>query len=187
MNATAVKSSAPPSASRFYQRWLAAAPDRAAKADEIAQISLAQIDLDAYLAREAAAVPEGAPPLPLQRAMRRLRNLLVCGLIRRDLEGQANLAEVVETMTRFADFAIQRHLRELTVEMTAAHGTPTGRESGLPQELIVLAMGKQGGRELNVSSDIDLIFVYPEDGDTVVVAPGQRSLSNHEYFIRLGK
>ena len=144
MNASAANSAATPpvtpSASRFYQRWLAAAPDRAAKADEIARVSLAKIDLDAYLDREAAAVPEGAPPLPLQRAMRRLRNLLVCGLIRRDLEGQANLAEVVETMTRFADFAIERHLRELSVEMTAAHGTPTGRESGLPQELIVLAL-----------------------------------------------
>ncbi|SEN55762.1 glutamate-ammonia-ligase adenylyltransferase [Duganella sp. CF517] len=192
MNPTAVNSasaapSVAPTASRFYQRWLAAAPDRAAKVDEIAQITLADIDLDAYLAKEAACVAEGAAPLPLQRAMRRLRNLLVCGLIRRDLEGRANLAEVVETMTRFADFAIQRHLRELSVEMTAAHGTPTGRESGLPQELIVLAMGKQGGRELNVSSDIDLIFVYPEDGDTAVAAPGQRTLSNHEYFIRLGK
>ena len=191
MNATAVNSAVSPpvtaSASRFYQRWLAAAPDRAAKADEIAQLSLAEIDLDAYLAREAAAVPDGAPPLPLQRAMRRLRNLLVCGLIRRDLEGRADLAEVVETMTRLADFAIERHLRELAAEMTALHGTPTGRESGLPQQLIVLAMGKQGGRELNVSSDIDLIFVYPEDGDTAIVAPGQRSLSNHEYFVRLGK
>jgi glutamate-ammonia-ligase adenylyltransferase len=63
---------------------------------------------------------------------------------------------------------------------------PTGRDSGLPQELMVLAMGKQGGGELNVSSDIDLIFVYPEDGDTAA-GPGQRGLSNHEFFIRLGK
>jgi glutamate-ammonia-ligase adenylyltransferase len=52
--------------------------------------------------------------------------------------------------------------------------------------MMVLAMGKQGGGELNVSSDIDLIFVYPEDGDTQA-QPGQRSLSNHEFFIRLGK
>nr|WP_315399211.1 bifunctional [glutamate--ammonia ligase]-adenylyl-L-tyrosine phosphorylase/[glutamate--ammonia-ligase] adenylyltransferase [uncultured Duganella sp.] len=173
-------------ASRFYQRWLAAAPGRAAKVDALAQLSLADIDLDACLAAEAAAVPPGAPPLPLQRAMRRLRNLLVCGLIRRDLEGRANLAEVVETMTRLADFAIERHLRELHAELSAAHGAPTGAESGLPQELIVLAMGKQGGRELNVSSDIDLIFVYPEDGETAA-GPGQRGLSNHEFFIRLGK
>ena len=179
-------SSVSPSASRFYQRWLAAASDRAAKVDKLAQLSLAQLDLADYLTRESQAVPEGAPPLPLPRAMRRLRNLLVCGLIRRDLEGQADLAEVVEAMTRFADFAIQRHLAELHAEMVTAHGTPIGRDSGQPQELMVLAMGKQGGGELNVSSDIDLIFVYPEDGDTVT-GPGQRGLSNHEFFIRLGK
>jgi glutamate-ammonia-ligase adenylyltransferase len=63
---------------------------------------------------------------------------------------------------------------------------PTGAESGLPQQMMVLAMGKQGGGELNVSSDIDLIFVYPEDGETAVGA-GQRQLSNHEFFTRLGK
>nr|GEU28062.1 hypothetical protein [Tanacetum cinerariifolium] len=166
-------------------RWLAAAPDRAAKSDAIARQDLAALDLDAMLAQEAVASP-GAPALPLGRAMRRLRNLLVCGLIRRDLAGQADLAEVVEAMTRFADFAIARHVAELDAELRLAHGVPTGRESGAPQELMVLAMGKQGGRELNVSSDIDLIFVYPEDGDTAA-GPGQRGLSNHEYFIRLGK
>ncbi len=176
-----------PTVSRFYQRWLAAAPDRGGKIDELAQLSLAQIDLADYLTKESLSVPDGAPPLPLPRAMRRLRNLLVCGLIRRDLAGKANLAEVVEAMTRFADFAIQQHLRALTAEMVAAHGTPIGRDSGLPQELMVLAMGKQGGGELNVSSDIDLIFVYPEDGDTAATGEGQRSLSNHEFFIRLGK
>ncbi|MET0267185.1 MAG: bifunctional [glutamate--ammonia ligase]-adenylyl-L-tyrosine phosphorylase/[glutamate--ammonia-ligase] adenylyltransferase, partial [Duganella sp.] len=175
-----------PSVSRFYQRWLAAAPDRAAKSDALAQHRLDQIDLADQLAAEAAAVPEGAPPLPLGRAMRRLRNLLVCGLIRRDLQGQADLAEVVTAMTRFADFAIARHVAEIDAELRAAHGVPTGDESGVAQELMVLAMGKQGGGELNVSSDIDLIFVYPEDGETRAGA-GQRSLSNHEYFIRLGK
>jgi glutamate-ammonia-ligase adenylyltransferase len=61
---------------------------------------------------------------------------------------------------------------------------PIGEESGNEQEMIVLGMGKLGGGELNVSSDIDLIFVYPEDGDT---RADQRSLSNHEFFIRLGK
>jgi glutamate-ammonia-ligase adenylyltransferase len=175
-----------PSVSRFYQRWLSAAPDRAAKIDELAQLSLAQINLDEYLQKEAGA--NSATSLPLVRSMRRLRNLLVCTLIRRDLEGKANLAEVVETMTRFADFAIQRHMAEVHAEMVAAHGEPIGRDSGQPQHMIVLAMGKQGGGELNVSSDIDLIFVYPEDGDTAAdTSAGQRGLSNHEFFIRLGK
>ncbi|MFH1603109.1 MAG: bifunctional [glutamate--ammonia ligase]-adenylyl-L-tyrosine phosphorylase/[glutamate--ammonia-ligase] adenylyltransferase, partial [Pseudomonadota bacterium] len=52
---------------------------------------------------------------------------------------------------------------------------------------IVVGMGKLGGRELNVSSDIDLIFVYPEEGKTVSADGGARTLSNHEYFTRLGR
>ena len=174
------------SASRFYQRWLGADPERPAKVAELALSSLARLDFAAALARESAG-PGLVAPLPLVRAMRRLRNLLVCGLIRRDLNGCADLAEVVESMTGFADFAIQTHLRELMQDMVALHGMPIGHESGLEQQLIVLAMGKQGGMELNVSSDIDLIFVYAEDGDTVVTDAAQRPLSNHEFFIRLGK
>ncbi|WEF30764.1 bifunctional [glutamate--ammonia ligase]-adenylyl-L-tyrosine phosphorylase/[glutamate--ammonia-ligase] adenylyltransferase [Pseudoduganella chitinolytica] len=171
--------------SRFYQRWLAAEPGRQDRIDGLVQSSLATVDLDALLARERA--NGDAAPLPLARGMRRLRNLLIAGLIRRDLEGRADLDEVVTAVTRLADFAIRGHLAELDAEMRAAHGVPTGHESHQEQQLIVLAMGKQGGFELNVSSDIDLIFVYPEDGDTVPTAPGQRVLSNHEYFIRLGK
>ncbi|HJV74910.1 MAG TPA: bifunctional [glutamate--ammonia ligase]-adenylyl-L-tyrosine phosphorylase/[glutamate--ammonia-ligase] adenylyltransferase, partial [Noviherbaspirillum sp.] len=65
--------------------------------------------------------------------------------------------------------------------------TPFGDESGQEQHMIVLGMGKLGGYELNVSSDIDLIFIYPEDGETRTTSPEQRPLSNHEFFIRLGK
>ncbi|AXA92124.1 bifunctional [glutamate--ammonia ligase]-adenylyl-L-tyrosine phosphorylase/[glutamate--ammonia-ligase] adenylyltransferase [Massilia sp. YMA4] len=175
--------------SRFYQRWLAGEPGRQERIDALVQSSLAQADLEALLERERSTGKVGGDGarLPLARGMRRLRNLLIAGLIRRDLEGRADLDEVVTAVTRLADFAIVRHLAELDAEMRAAHGVPTGHESGHEQQLIVLAMGKQGGFELNVSSDIDLIFVYPEDGDTVPTAAGQRVLSNHEYFIRLGK
>ncbi|MDE2138856.1 MAG: bifunctional [glutamate--ammonia ligase]-adenylyl-L-tyrosine phosphorylase/[glutamate--ammonia-ligase] adenylyltransferase, partial [Gammaproteobacteria bacterium] len=55
--------------------------------------------------------------------------------------------------------------------------------SGLPQSLVVLGLGKLGGGELNFSSDIDLIFAFPEDGET----RGGQTLSNHEFFIRLGQ
>ena len=167
-------------ASRFYQRWLAADPGRAAAIDALVGAPLCQLDLAAALARES------ATGLPLPRALRRLRNLLVCGLIRRDLDGQADLAEVVASMTAFADFAIRTQQQTSMAELVASHGMPTGYESGLAQEMMVLAMGKQGGGELNVSSDIDLIFVYPEDGETAA-ADGQRQLSNHEFFTRLGK
>lgn len=166
--------------SRFLQRWLGADPARPALLDEACRLSLSSVDFGALLARELDA------GLPLPRAMRRLRNLLVCGLIRRDLDGLADLDEVVTAMTRFADFAIRTHTEALGAELVAAHGTPLGEESGRPQQLMVLSMGKGGGGELNVSSDIDLIFVYPEDGETAA-GPGQRQLSNHEFFVRLGR
>ncbi len=169
--------------SRFYQRWLAADPARLDRMEQLAGQRLDTLDLAEALA------PDLAAGLPLARAMRRLRNLLVAGLIRRDLDGQADLNEVVTAMTRFADFAIDTHLQALMAEQVALHGMPVGDESGEEQHMIVLAMGKQGGFELNVSSDIDLIFVYPEDGDTIATpgGSGQRLLSNHEFFIRLGK
>lgn len=170
----------PACASRFVQRWLDAAPERAAQLAALSSLSLGGADFRALLEREL------AQGLPLERAMRRVRNLLVSTIVARDLGGQADLDEVVTAMTAFADFAIQTHVAALTDELVANHGMPMGEESGRPQHLMVLAMGKQGGGELNVSSDIDLIFVYPEDGETAA-GPGQRQLSNHEFFVRLGR
>lgn len=125
--------------------------------------------------------------MPLPRAMRRVRNLVVATLIERDLNARADLNEVLTTISNFADFAVQTHTAAIHAELVQAHGTPIGAESGTPQEMIVLGMGKHGGGELNVSSDIDLIFVYPEDGETQTNSPEQRQLSNHEFFVRLGK
>ena len=184
----------PALSSRFYQRWLAADAARAGRVEELSRLPLDRLDLAAELAREARAGKDAsagkdagaAALLPLPRAMRRLRNLLVAAIIERDLNGQADLAEVVAAMTALADFAIRTQLAALMDEMVALHGMPFGAESGRPQQMMVLAMGKQGGGELNVSSDIDLIFVYPENGDTVA-GPQQRTLSNHEFFGRLGK
>ena len=170
----------PATTSRFYQRWIAGAPGREERVAQLAQLSLACPDFGALLEHELEA------GIPLPRAMRRLRNLVLATLIRRELEGRSNLDEVVSAMTGLADFAIRTHLADLMMEMVAAHGVPMGAESGRPQEMMVLAMGKQGGGELNVSSDIDLIFVYPEDGETAA-GPQQRELSNHEFFVRLGR
>jgi glutamate-ammonia-ligase adenylyltransferase len=168
-------------ASRFYSRWLNADPARAQLVSELAGLSITP-DIFARLLQK-----ETAAGMPLPRAMRRLRNLLICALIERDLGGKADLNEVLTAISGFADFAVQEHLTALHAEMCAAHGEPIGRDSDQPQEMIVLGMGKLGGHELNVSSDIDLIFVYPEDGETRVTAPEQRQLSNHEFFVRLGK
>jgi glutamate-ammonia-ligase adenylyltransferase len=168
-------------ASRFYNRWVNAEPARAAMVMELAELSLSPSIFAQILQKETAS------GIPLARAMHRLRNLVVTTLIERDLSGRADLSEVVATMTAFADFAVQTHVAALTAELSVIHGTPIGEESGSVQQLVVLGMGKLGGGELNVSSDIDLIFCYPEDGETATIAPDQRSLSNHEFFTRLGK
>ncbi len=173
----------PEQASRFYRNWLNGDREkRQQQLDAIIQKPLTETDFAALLRQETDA------GYPLQRAMRRLRNLIICAIINRDISGKADLSEVVETMTLFAEFTIQTLLGVLYQEMMDAHGMPVGAQSGRQQELIVLGMGKLGGRELNVSSDIDLIFVYPENGETVPTHEGrQRLLSNQEFFIRLGR
>ena len=89
----------------------------------------------------------------------------------------------MRSMTALAELAVRRAQACAMRAMVDQFGQPVGNESGLDQELLVIGMGKLGGGELNVSSDIDLIFVYPEDGET----NGQRKLSNHEFFNRLGR
>jgi glutamate-ammonia-ligase adenylyltransferase len=168
-------------ASRFYARWLNADPARAGMVAELAELSITPAIFARLLQNETAA------GLPLPRAMRRVRNLVVATLIERDLSGKADLAEVLQTISEFADFAVQTHVAALTAEMAALHGVPIGEESGQPQDLVVIGMGKLGGKELNVSSDIDLIFAYAEDGETQATGPDQRVLSNHEFFVKLGK
>jgi glutamate-ammonia-ligase adenylyltransferase len=168
-------------ASRFYRHWANADLARNEQVESLAELSLSSSDFVDVLQRETTA------GYPLPRAMRRVRNLLIATLIERDLSGKADLAEVVDTMTAFAEFAVRTLLCHLHEEAAAIHGEPIGARSGLPQQLIVIGMGKLGGGELNVSSDIDLIFAYPEEGETQAAEASQRILSNHEFFTRLGK
>ena len=167
--------------SRFVQRWLNADLARAQQVEGLSGLSLSSADFTRLLQNETAA------GMALPRAMRRVRNLVLAVLIQRDLTGAADLHEVVTTISAFADFVLRTHQEAVHAELVATHGEPIGEESGMPQELMVLGMGKLGGDELNVSSDIDLIFVYQEDGETRVTEAGQRQLSNHEFFTRLGK
>src|SRR5258706_3760276 len=84
----------------------------------------------------------------LKRRLRRLRQRVLLREMARDLENAADLAEVCGTMSTLAETSIGAALDWLG-----------------ERELIVVAMGKLGGRELNVSSDIDLVFVHPRDGE----------------------
>ncbi len=118
----------------------------------------------------------------LAGALRRLRSRVMLKLLTRDLGGLAALDEVMSTMTALAELTVRRAQGCFMQSLTQQFGQPRSPD-GTPQELLVIGMGKLGGGELNVSSDIDLIFVYPEDGDT----DGPHVLSNHEFFTRLGR
>jgi glutamate-ammonia-ligase adenylyltransferase len=128
----------------------------------------------------------------LKRTLRRLRSRVMLRVIVRDLNQLAgnplqNLDEVMHSMSLLAEVTVQFALQHLTAWLEGVHGEPTS-ESGQKQAFIVVGMGKLGGGELNVSSDIDLIFAYEESGETMLKA-GQtgKALSNHDFFIRLAK
>ncbi|MGL1832608.1 bifunctional [glutamate--ammonia ligase]-adenylyl-L-tyrosine phosphorylase/[glutamate--ammonia-ligase] adenylyltransferase [Rhodocyclaceae bacterium SMB388] len=118
----------------------------------------------------------------LAPALRDLRTWVLCHLACRDLNDVADLAEVTESMTCLAEVAVRSAHDILRESLVLRYGEPLS-PAGWVQELLIIGMGKLGGRELNVSSDIDLIFVYPEDGDT----GGKKIISNFEFFERLGK
>ena len=119
----------------------------------------------------------------LSRALRVLRKQVMLKTLMRDLGGLSDLNEVMQCMTSLAEITVQRALSFATRALTEQYGQPIGVESGLPQELLVIGMGKLGGKELNVSSDIDLVFVYAEDGNS----NGSRPLENHDFFNRVGR
>ena len=127
----------------------------------------------------------GDPVQRLTVALRRLRRRVVVTLIARDATGRADLTEVVTAMTALAELALQTALAAYARELAADHGIPTSSD-GVPQDLLVVGMGKLGGGELNVSSDIDLIFVYDEDGETVG-SNARRRITNHEFFAQFGR
>ncbi len=99
----------------------------------------------------------------------------------------AQLATVEDTfaeLSGLADCCIRAAVAFAVAALRPKYGLPMGQESGDEQSLVVLAMGKLGGNELNLSSDIDLIFAYPEAGET---EGGRQRLANQAYFIRLGQ
>ncbi|MGQ0430077.1 MAG: bifunctional [glutamate--ammonia ligase]-adenylyl-L-tyrosine phosphorylase/[glutamate--ammonia-ligase] adenylyltransferase, partial [Gammaproteobacteria bacterium] len=134
------------------------------------------------IAEEARALGAGGDEADFMDALRRLRRRELVRIAWRDLTGAAALPEVLAELSDLADASIRAALEFAAASLGPGYGTPRG-PSGEAQELIVVAMGKLGGRELNFSSDIDLVFLYPEGGET----DGRRPITNEEYFTRLGQ
>lgn len=115
----------------------------------------------------------------MQPPLRAFRHRYLCRIIWRDLAGLASLAETLHELSLLADTILavcQEHLFALFCER---YGTPL-TPAGTPQPLVVFAMGKLGAQELNLSSDIDLIFAYEKDGELPM-------LSYQQFYTRLGQ
>jgi glutamate-ammonia-ligase adenylyltransferase len=136
------------------------------------------------LGQMASAVVQAATDDELGRNLRRQRTRQQVRIIWRDLTRQADLVETCRDLSDMADGSIDLAYKWLYERHCQQFGTPTGRRSGEPQQMVILGMGKLGAVELNLSSDIDLIFAYPEGGETQGV---KRPLDNQEFFIRLGQ
>ena len=115
--------------------------------------------------------------------LRCYRNRLMVRLAWRDFFGYVSLEDSLLDLSALSEALIIAGRDWLYRELCQQYGTPCDSE-GNPQPLMVIGMGKLGGRELNFSSDIDLIFAFPEHGET---QGGRRALENQQFFIKMGQ
>ena len=118
------------------------------------------------------------------QALRVLRQLVLERLLTLDCDQDAPLSLITGSMTALAEFALDVACTQAFQALDAQHGAPITAQ-GQRARLWIVGMGKLGARELNVSSDIDLIYVYEQDGETTGDAQGRGRLSNQEYFARV--
>ncbi|PUE18285.1 bifunctional [glutamate--ammonia ligase]-adenylyl-L-tyrosine phosphorylase/[glutamate--ammonia-ligase] adenylyltransferase [Limnohabitans sp. WS1] len=127
-----------------------------------------------------------AKGLDTSAALRVLRQLCLERLAQLDCSQQTGLAGVTHSMTWLAEVTLDIAWQHVMTDLDALHGVPT-KANGQRAEMWIIGMGKLGARELNVSSDIDLIYVYDEDGETTGNSEGRHKVSCQEYFSRAVK
>jgi len=136
-----------------------------------------------YPRRTAAAIEATTDDAGLMLALRTLKRREMVRIAWRDIGSLADFEETLGETSAFADAVLQASVARLHHWLSSDTGEPRAGDDS-PQHLVVLALGKLGAGELNFSSDIDLIFCFPEAGSTV---GGRKVLSNDEYFRRLGQ
>jgi len=124
-------------------------------------------------------------PLPeddVRRLLRQARHRSLLGILWREYAATVPVTWTLQRLSDLADALITAATAWAEASMAERFGYVVD-EQGRPVELLTLAMGKLGGRELNFSSDIDVVFLYTDDGES----NGPRGLSAQEYFTRLAR
>ena len=186
--ARAALAAAPPVVSDSIARVFAASDFVAHACTRDAQL-LPQLIESGDLERSLSGVDYGsrAPELDVaavlgEARMRRWRRRELTRIAWRDLAGWASLTETLAELSAFADQAIVAAVGTAESALRTPYGEPRGT-GGAVQPLVVIGMGKLGGGELNFSSDVDLVLLFPEHGET----DGPVRISNEEFFTRLGQ
>jgi glutamate-ammonia-ligase adenylyltransferase len=138
------------------------------------------VDLDQHLPPDSQSLQAEIMRSGLDAGLRRYRNRQMLRIIWRDLCGLATLAETFSDLTMLAEICLQAAVDGHSRHLQEKYGKPRS-EDGSEQQLIVIGMGKLGGEELNLSSDIDVMFCYPQSGE----CDGRRNLANDQFFTRL--
>lgn len=136
-----------------------------------------------WIAQDLAQSALGSTEAEWMESLRRFRRRHMVRIAWRDIAGWADLDETLRDLSALADACIEFACARMHEALQLRYGTPRGETSRAPQTLVILGMGKLGGRELNYSSDIDLVLLYPEEGAT----DGERGIDNAEFFMRLGQ
>jgi glutamate-ammonia-ligase adenylyltransferase len=127
-------------------------------------------------------LPANAEPSSRAIHLATFRRYEILRIVLRDALGMASLAQITEELSNLADAILQESLCDITTELTHKYGAPSdaaGSEGG--SGFSVLALGKLGGRELNYSSDIDLMFLYRDNGETA----GPSVITNREFYKKI--
>ncbi len=117
-----------------------------------------------------------------EATLRRFRRVECARIAWRDLAGLADLETTLQELSDLADACINAAYAVVESELIERYGTPRDKD-GRAQRLVVLALGKLGAHELNFSSDVDLMFAFPENG----TSDGDKGIENEEWFTRFGR
>jgi glutamate-ammonia-ligase adenylyltransferase len=171
--------------SSYAQRWLNSRPEWV---DWLQHQGICQLDVEGIKGllkpcRDALAAPDQDEP-QFMADLRSARQRLMLWIAFRDLNGLADLREVTHALSHFAEEVVALSIAYIRDDLQRRFGLPWSKVTDSEMPLMVVGMGKLGGLELNLSSDIDLIFLYEHEGDT---QGGPKSLSYHEWFTRMGK
>ncbi|MES2586196.1 MAG: bifunctional [glutamate--ammonia ligase]-adenylyl-L-tyrosine phosphorylase/[glutamate--ammonia-ligase] adenylyltransferase [Pseudomonadota bacterium] len=171
--------------SSYAQRWLNSRPEWEdwLRSQGACKVDIVGIRGLLNSCQDALAAPE-QDEAQFMSELRLARQRLMLWVAFRDLNGMADLGEVTHALSHFAEETVALSIAYIRADLERRFGLPWSKLTDSEMPLMVVGMGKLGGLELNLSSDIDLIFLYEHEGDT---QGGPKSLSYHEWFTRMGK